>query len=93
LNSDFVVEHASYLAARAAKLAAKKAAGDPIEAAFLLTLSRRPTPREQEAARSHVTAQEDLYRKANLPPEQASKQTFTSLCHMLLSTSEFLYID
>jgi hypothetical protein len=93
LNSDFVVEHASYLSARVTKLAAAKTAGGLIEAAFLLTVSRRPTSTELEVARAHLSAQEELYRKANFVSEEAAKQALVSLCHMLLSTSEFLYID
>jgi hypothetical protein len=93
LNSDFVVEQASHLAARAVKLAKEKAGTDPIEAAFLLALSRRPSTKETEAVHEHLNVQEELFRKANVSPEKASEQAFTSFCHMLLSTSEFLYID
>jgi len=93
LNSDFVVDQASYLSGRATTLAAAKGAADPVEAAFLLTLSRRPTAKELEVVRAHMAEQEELYRKSNFVPEEASKQALTSVCHMLLSTNEFLYID
>ena len=93
LNSDFVVDQASHLSARATKLAAVKAAADPIEAAFLLTLSRRPTAKELEVVRANLAGQAELYRKANFVQEEASKHALTSLCHMLVSTNEFLYID
>jgi hypothetical protein len=93
LNSDFVIDQAEHVAERALKLATTKAAVSPIDTAFLLTISRRPTPEETEVASEHLAAQQEGYRNSNISSEQARQQAFASLCHMLLASNEFLYVD
>ena len=76
LNDSFVLEQAEWLAARVAR----EGAGCRVEAAFRVALGRPPTPREAawcaEALRRHGDDARALAR----------------LCHVLLNTSEFLYV-
>ena len=59
-----------------------------IRAAWRRTLAREPTGPEVALAREHV---DRLI--ARFPPEQARRRALGSLCHVLLNSSEFLYID
>jgi hypothetical protein len=60
--------------------------------AWSLAYQRSITPEELELARGFVTAQRDV-----LPPEQAEsgpeRAVLANLCHQLLSSNEFLYVD
>ena len=83
LNDAFVVEQAGRFAARVAR----EVGPDPakrVERAFLLALSRRPTPAEATSCAEFLRRQ-----GARLKGEGA----LAELCHTLLCTNEFLYLD
>ena len=92
LNNPLVLEQADALADRVAK-----AAGDPtparrVLAAFSMTLGRPPSPSESTWCIALLNRHESSYRDPKLPPEQAALESLRHLCHILLNTSEFLYI-
>ena len=93
MNDDFVLENARAFAARVAELAGSRLPQDKIETAYLLALSRKPTREEMVIAKSHLERQWELHLKSNTPPEQAGKAALETLCHLLLLTNEFLYVD
>jgi hypothetical protein len=94
LNSEFVMEQAEYFASRVNQLAGNDAPlGKRIEEAFLLALARKPTATEMKNCEEHLKKQTELYRELKSPNEVASQQALTSMCQMLLSTNEFLYVD
>jgi hypothetical protein len=88
LNNDFVHQQSEALASRVEK---ETAADLPsrIERAWWLALGRAPSAAEQDAATTHVVAQAARIDKA----EGAEHRAFVSLCHVLLNTNEFIYVD
>jgi len=93
LNDEFIIENAGDLAERANAIAANGTLQRKIEAAYLLTLSRKPTSEEVRIGEAHLAREEQLFAKENLPPDRASHSAFASLCQMLLSSNEFLFVD
>ncbi|MBM3774986.1 MAG: DUF1553 domain-containing protein [Acidobacteria bacterium] len=93
MNDDFVLENAAAFAERVEKLAASQPIEKKIETAYLLALSRKPDGGELDIARSHLARQEELHRKSNTAPDKSRQAALTSLCHLLLLTNEFLYVD
>ena len=93
LNDNFMVESAGYLADQVSGVAREGRAARLIEAAYLLTLSRPPTVAEKELAQALLQDQEELHRRANMTPDKAAKAALANLCHMLLASNEFLYIE
>jgi hypothetical protein len=93
LNDEFVLENARDLAERVNSIVADGTAPRKIEAAYLLTLSRKPSAVEVRIGESHLKKQEELYAKGNVSPERASSSALASLCQMLLSSNEFLFVD
>ena len=64
-----------------------------IESAYLLALSRKPSETERQISDAHLEKQEKLYLLGNFSPEQASKMALASMCQMLLSSNELLYVE
>jgi hypothetical protein len=88
LNNDFVHQQSEALASRVEKEAAADLPSR-IERAWWLAMGRAPAPAELDAATAHVVAQAARIGKA----ESAEHQAFVSLCHVLLNTNEFIYVD
>ena len=94
MNSEFTIEQADYLAKRVVELVSETAPDqNKIEKAFLLALARKPTTSETEVCTAHLKAECRLYLDQKSSPEQASQKALASLCHMLICSNEFLYID
>ena len=92
LNDEFILRQADFFAARVASR--EEARPEKwIESAFRLALTRGPTAKELAWSGRFLKDQATTYRAAQLPPAQAEQKALASLCHMLLSTSEFLYVD
>ncbi len=106
MNSEFVLQQASYFAARIRK----EAAGDPnrqVQTAWQLALMRAPEPRELERALAFL-ASPTIPAVAQSPAPAAgangpngaapsaaetTADALTSLCQILLSANEFLYVE
>jgi hypothetical protein len=92
LNDPFVRTQAEALAGR---LAPAAPAGSPeglIDAAFRTVLGRPPRPAETAWCADFLRQQETEDRARGLAPAQASRQGVNHLAHVLLNTSEFLYV-
>jgi hypothetical protein len=92
LNDDFVIEQATHLADRVARLmdSSKEKA---IRIAFRLALARLPNPNELKICSSLLERQSAIFRAACLSPSRAEHQALVQLCHTILNTSEFLYVE
>jgi hypothetical protein len=98
LNNDFVHAQSAALAQRVAEDAGP---GDDerIDAAWKLALGRTPLETERAAARRHLVAQAERWAIANeestgdTPRPDPRQLALESLCHVLLNTNEFLYVD
>ncbi|MBX9579915.1 MAG: PSD1 and planctomycete cytochrome C domain-containing protein [Gemmataceae bacterium] len=79
LNNPFVHQQSEALAARAG------AGDDPVRRAWRSALGRDPRPAERAAADRHLADQTKRLGSAD--------KALASLCHVLLNTNEFVYLD
>ncbi|MEQ9379739.1 MAG: DUF1549 and DUF1553 domain-containing protein, partial [Pirellulales bacterium] len=95
LNNAFVHEISDALANRV-QLEAEDDLYQQVDAVWRLTLGRFPTSTEREAAMEHLQSQ-TAYFSDNQPSEAGAHApeflALTSLCHVLLNTNEFIYVD
>ena len=78
LNNPFVHQQSEALAARCV-------GEDPVRAAWRFALGRDPRPAERAAADKHLAEQAKRLGSAD--------KAMMSLCHVLLNTNEFVYLD
>jgi hypothetical protein len=92
LNGEFARQSGKRLAERA-----RKEAGDDVDAridrAFRLALSRPPTPQERETAGQFLPKQAAARRGSGESAARAEEAAFEDLCHVILNTNEFVYVD
>lgn len=94
VNSEFLIASASQLALRIENLVGENAPlTSKIEMAYWLTLSRRPSELELNAAEEHLKNLVALYTQASGANTESPNAPFSNLVHMLLCTNEFLYVD
>ena len=94
LNSEFVQDHAVKLAERVRSDTGPR--GDQaawVERAFLVSLARPPSPSELRTCIDSLCQQAAVYRVQPATREQADALARAGVCHMLLCTNEFLYIE
>ncbi len=98
LNNEFVHAQSRALAARVLE----EAGDDPldqIERVWWLALSRSPSDDERATAQSHLTAQASHFGSRAVDegrehtPADVRFEALASLCHVLLNTNEFIYVD
>ncbi|MDX1979578.1 MAG: DUF1553 domain-containing protein [Bryobacteraceae bacterium] len=86
LNSKFVIERSRGVARRLLDQSALSDA-QRVEQAYLMTLTRPPTPAETDSALSYIAA---LEKRLATDGHLAAWQSF---CHVLLSSNEFVYLN
>ena len=86
MNSDFVLKCSSDLATL---LLGKPEATEPsrIREAYLRAYGREPSPDELAQSRDYLGTVEKV-----IPADQSKQQAWRSLCHVILSSNEFLYV-
>ena len=94
LNNDFVHDVSRALAERVRS----QSGDDPVQqvsAAWRLGLSREPSEAERSAAMEHLTLQAKHFAEQNSAVSGGSPDdlALVSLCHALLNTNEFIYVD
>ena len=94
LNSEFVQDQAIAFAGRV-RSECGRAADHPgrVRHAFLLAFGRWPSPPERDRCAGWLARQTDIYRAAKVPDQEADQRALEGLCHMLLCSNEFIYID
>jgi hypothetical protein len=96
LNDSFVVDQADALATRIAGDADQGEPNAQIERAFQLALARPPSDEEIQWCKSFLQRQTENHRSASSSAggdsKPARKKALANLCHMLLNSSEFLYL-
>ncbi|MEZ6127588.1 MAG: PSD1 and planctomycete cytochrome C domain-containing protein [Planctomycetaceae bacterium] len=90
LNNEFVHARSEALATRAEKSASTLE--EQIEAAWKFALARAPTDAERHLAAQHLKSQMANFKSAGTATDP-SHQALVSLCHVLLNSNEFLYVD
>ena len=89
LNGEFCREQARHLADRAAREAGENL-DQRIRRLFRLALVREPSEQELSASKAFLTRQAGVHRASDLDGNSAA---FVDLCHVLLNTNEFVYLD
>lgn len=96
LNNDFVHAQSMLLARRVLRSTEQDLTAQ-IDCAWRFALGRRPTPIERAAAQDHIRIQTTSFSarsQDSLPDHLSAEQmALASLCHVLLNTNEFLYVD
>ena len=92
LNSTFVIEQASLVASRVRAQAGENGARQ-VDAAYQFVLTRPPSKGEQEKCQAFLREQNATYKKNGRSPDRAEGDSLTDLCHMLLCSNEFLYVE
>jgi len=92
LHDDFVIEQARFFAERVTALTEGESPDAQVAMAFRLALGRRPDEDERTWCLDFLEQHCHRYEKQNLPADEAWGKALTHLCHMLLNTSEFLYV-
>ena len=92
LNSEFLFEQADRMAQRVVDAAGADSTAQ-IEFAFQLALARKPQAAELKHSLAFVREQAKNHKSTNASADKATQMALADLCHMLLSTSEFLYVE
>ena len=97
-NGEFSRGEAGFFAIRVAKDAGDDVTRQ-IARAYEIALLRRPTPSQQALAQEFLAKQTRLHlndaqnNKQSNAPKIAQQAALTDLCHVLINTNEFLYLD
>src|SRR5262245_3679531 len=92
LNDAFVLEQAGAIAQR---ILTQKDADTPerqVETAYLLVLGRPPSQWEQTHCSTFLQRQADRIQTGKMLVSEARRQALVNLCHVILNTSELLYV-
>jgi hypothetical protein len=92
LNSEFLFDQADRMAARISA-AVDADCNERIEWAFQIALARKPEDVELQSSLAFLNEQTSGYLSADTSREKATQMAFADLCHMLLSSNEFLYVE
>jgi hypothetical protein len=93
LNSEFFLEHAAYTAERIRRRVSGRRFAEWSDLAYRLVLSRLPDEEEGEASVAFLDGQVSLYVEAGSAAHEAQDRALADLCHMLLASYDFLYLD
>jgi hypothetical protein len=90
LNDEFVLEHARHVAGR---LNQDGSLEDQVRAVWRTILSRHATAAEVQRGRKFLEEQTEFYAADESTRPGAAQFALRELCHMLLCTNEFLYVE
>ncbi len=89
LNSDSVVVYAQAFADRCLR----ESSDAPVNLAARIALSREPTADELKLLNEFVAEQQARHAARGDLADAAQRHALTDLCHMLMATNEFVYLD
>ena len=92
MNNSFVHLQSTALAARVTKQAGDSPT-EQVQVAWQLTLGRLPSVTESKNSIRHIKTQTRHFSADNITTDSAQQLALTSLCHVLLNSNEFIYID
>jgi hypothetical protein len=92
LNDPFVSEQAGHFTDRVQRLA-PGSPGKAIACAFRLALARPPSAAEENICMRLLERQARILRETKFPEAEAERKALLELCHTLLNTSEFIYVE
>ena len=92
LNNSFSHDRSTALAKRVVNVAAS----DPVEQvrlAWRFALGRQPTAGEAQLAESHLAEQRMRFKETQTTQQKPELLSLASLCHVLINSNEFIYVD
>jgi hypothetical protein len=92
LNSEFLFAQSEQMATRVMNSAGSERS-DQVKWAFQSAFARQPTEKELEGSLAFLEGQEHGYSSAETSTEKGCAMALADLCHMLLSSNEFLYVE
>jgi hypothetical protein len=92
MNDAVVAEQARHFAGRILRLSGG-AREECVRLAFRLALARAPSAAEEGIGLRLLEEQARLFMAAKTPAAEAEEKALVQLCHVLLNTSEFLYVE
>lgn len=93
MNDAFILEQADAFAERVAEPLPAGPAEAWIARAFHIALCRDPNDVETKICLGLFERHAQQYQEADLPADVIARKTLVQLCHLLLNTNEFLYIE
>ena len=87
-----MIDQADHFAGRVLQEAGKFAQAR-IDRAFRIAYLRSPTTEESLWAATLLLDQQQKYEEAGVAPEDGVRKALANLCHMLLCSNEFLYVE
>jgi hypothetical protein len=93
LNDDFVVEQAGHFADRVRRETNDSSPEGWVEKAYDLAFCRGPSQTERQWCVDLIRRHAGRYEQSGADSEEAAARALAHLCHMLLNTSEFLYVE
>lgn len=92
LNSEFLFSQSEKLAARISEMAGPEI-GQRVKLGFQIVVARQPSESELTKSIVFLNEQEQGYVSTGNPAEKVRQMALADLCHMLLSSNEFLYVE
>jgi hypothetical protein len=92
LNDAFMLEQAAAFAGRVLKEAGPKPE-QWIERSYRIALGRAPSPEETGWSLETLHRVQDRYQSSGKPADEARRRALAAVCHTLLNTNEFLYVE
>jgi hypothetical protein len=92
MNNEFIHAHARDLAGRARREAGPTLKAQ-VERAWQLVYSRPPSEAEMTSAVKFLGEQTAFFAGKPAKDVQPAEEALTSLCHALISSNEFLYVE
>ncbi|MFO0816984.1 MAG: PSD1 and planctomycete cytochrome C domain-containing protein [Pirellulales bacterium] len=92
LNSEFLFSQSERLATRLSETAGPTI-DDQVKLSFQMVFARTPTAVELAKSLEFLDEQQRSYMSSGNPADKARATALADLCHMLLSSNEFLYVE
>ncbi|NOY41779.1 MAG: DUF1553 domain-containing protein [Planctomycetes bacterium] len=92
LNNAFAHERSMALARRVASSGASDRL-EQVQSVWRFTLGRDPKPEEEQLAVAHLAQQQDRFEAVTSAEATPELLSLASLCHVVLNSNEFIYVD
>jgi hypothetical protein len=92
MNDEFMLDQSDFFAQRVAN-AAGPDAESRVKLAYRIALGRQPSTKEMSWSVDSLHQLTDRFRGAQTPPGEANLKALAAVCHTLLNTNEFLYVE
>jgi hypothetical protein len=92
MNDEFMLDQSDFFAQRVVS-AAGPDAESRVKLAYRIALGRQPSTKEMSWSMDSLHQLTDRFRGAQTPPGEANLKALAAVCHTLLNTNEFLYVE